>query len=147
MDAARTARNLRRPVSLRTADYDYVLPEGLIARHPAERRDGSRMMVLHRDTQRIEHRMFADFPSFLQSGDLVVLNDTRVIPARAFSDDGRIELLFLERVAAATAPSVVSDTPPATRHSPPATMWRCLVKPGRKMRLGALVHVGGVAGV
>ena len=97
MDAAHATRNLRRPVSLRTADYDYILPEGLIARHPAERRDGSRMMVLHRAQQRIEHRAFADFPSFLQSGDLVVLNDTRVIPARAFSDDGRIELLFLER--------------------------------------------------
>jgi S-adenosylmethionine:tRNA ribosyltransferase-isomerase len=116
-------------VSLRTADYDYTLPEELIARHPAERRDGSRMMVLHRAEQRIEHRKFADFPSFLQSGDLVVLNDTRVIPARAFSDDGRIELLFLERM-------------PGGPHT-----WKCLVKPGRKMRLGALVHVGGVAGV
>jgi S-adenosylmethionine:tRNA ribosyltransferase-isomerase len=87
------------------------------------------MMVLHRAEQRIEHRMFADFPSFLQSGDLVVLNDTRVIPARAFSDDGRIELLFLEPM-------------PSGPHT-----WKCLVKPGRKMRLGALVHVGEVAGV
>jgi S-adenosylmethionine:tRNA ribosyltransferase-isomerase len=129
MDAARATRNLPRPVSLRTADYDYPLPEELIARYPAERRDASRMMVLHREEQRIEHRMFADFPSFLREGDLVVLNDTRVIPARAFSDDGRIELLFLEPV-------------PGSAHT-----WKCLVKPGRKMRLGALVHVGGVAGV
>ena len=133
VDAARAKRNLRRPVSLRTADYDYTLPEGLIARHPTERRDGSRMMVLHRAEQRIEHRMFADFATFLQSGDLVVLNDTRVIPARAFSDDGRIELLFLEQLAAPSADGHVT--------------WKCLVKPGRKMRLGALVHVGGVAGV
>ncbi len=125
----RATRNLRRPVSHRTADYDYTLPEELIARYPTERRDGSRMMVLHRAEQRIEHRMFADFPSFLQSGDLVVLNDTRVIPARAFSDDGRIELLFLEPM-------------PSGLHT-----WKCLVKPGRKMRIGALVHVGGVAGV
>ncbi len=66
---------------------------------------------------------------FLREGDLVVLNDTRVIPARAFSDDGRIELLFLEAM-------------PGRPHT-----WKCLVKPGRKMRLGALVHVGGVAGV
>jgi S-adenosylmethionine:tRNA ribosyltransferase-isomerase len=129
VDAACATRNLRRPVSLRTADYDYTLPEELIARYPTERRDGSRMMVLHRAEQRIEHRMFADFPSFLQSGDLVVLNDTRVIPARAFSDDGRIELLFLEPM-------------PSGPHT-----WKCLVKPGRKMRLGALVHVGEVAGV
>ncbi len=129
MDAVRATRNLRHPVSLRTADYDYTLPEELIVRYPTERRDGSRMMVLHRAEQRIEHRMFADFPSFLQSGDLVVLNDTRVIPARAFSDDGRIELLFLEPM-------------PSGPHT-----WKCLVKPGRKMRIGALVHVGGVAGV
>lgn len=129
MDAVRATRNLRRPVSLRTADYDYTLPEELIARYPTERRDGSRMMVLHRAEQRIEHRMFADFPTFLQSGDLVVLNDTRVIPARAFSDDGRIELLFLEPM-------------PSGLHT-----WKCLVKPGRKMRIGALVHVGEVAGV
>ena len=129
VDAACATRNLRRPVSHRTADYDYTLPEELIARYPTERRDGSRMMVLHRAEQRIEHRMFADFPSFLQSGDLVVLNDTRVIPARAFSDDGRIELLFLEPM-------------PSGPHT-----WKCLVKPGRKMRIGALVHVGGVAGV
>ena len=133
MDAAASKLNLRHPVSLRTADYDYTLPEELIARYPAERRDGSRMMVLHRAEQRIEHRMFADFPSFLQSGDLVVLNDTRVIPARAFSDDGRIELLFLEQLAAPAAEGRVT--------------WKCLVKPGRKMRLGALVHVGGVVGV
>jgi S-adenosylmethionine:tRNA ribosyltransferase-isomerase len=119
-------------VSLRTADYDYPLHEELIARHPAGRRDASRMMVLHRAERRIEHRMFADFPAFLREGDLVVLNDTRVIPARAFSDDGKIELLFLERLASAANGRMT---------------WRCLVKPGRKMREGALVHVGGVAGV
>ena len=182
VDAARATRDVRRPVSLRTADYDYALPEELIARHPTERRDGSRMMVLHRAGQRIEHRMFADFPSFLQSGDLVVLNDTRVIPARAFSDDGRIELLFLERceadarrnadtpvrsvtmqtgvpasqprAEAASQTARLSIAPPASAPALPAalnpqlsTVWKCLVKPGRKMRLGALVHVGGVAGV
>jgi len=173
MDGAPTKGNLRHPVSLRTADYDYTLPEGLIARHPADRRDGSRMMVLHRAEQRIEHRMFADFATFLKNGDLVVLNDTRVIPARAFSDDGKIELLFLEQLArtdegedsaavadaggglesSAFASAVRSHS---NRHAqapgkgcstPNAQVWRCLVKPGRKMRPGALVHVGGVAGV
>ena len=110
-----------------TTDYDYTLPDELIARHPLARRDDSRMMVLHRAGQRIEHRRFADFPSYLQEGDLVVLNDTRVIPARVYSDDGRIEFLFLENLHADT--------------------WKCLVKPGRKMRLGARVEVRGVGGV
>ena len=153
MDGARATRDVHRPVSLRTADYDYTLPEDLIARHPAERRDGSRMMVLHRAEQRIEHRAFTDFPSYLREGDLVVLNDTRVIPARAFSDDGRIELLFLERMDAAILPDVSHPGEAAraarlsTLNPQLSTRWKCLVKPGRKMRLGALVHVGGVAGV
>ena len=126
-------------MSLLTADYDYALPEELIARHPAPRRDGSRMMVLHRDTQRIEHRSFTDFPSYVGPLDLVVLNDTRVIPARAFSDDGKIELLFLSRVAGTDGSAAQQERPSET--------WKCLVKPGRKMQLGALVHVGGVPGV
>jgi S-adenosylmethionine:tRNA ribosyltransferase-isomerase len=119
-------------LSLLTADYDYTLPDELIARHPAERRDESRMLVLHRAEQRIEHRSFRDFPSYLRAGDLVVLNDTRVIPARVFSDDGKIELLFLEAVAQA-----------ASTHR---TVWKCLVKPGRKMRVGNEVRVGGELG-
>jgi S-adenosylmethionine:tRNA ribosyltransferase-isomerase len=114
-------------VSFFTADYDYPLPDELIARHPLPRREDSRMMVLSRATETIEHRLFADFPSYLREGDLVVLNDTRVIPARVYSDDGRIEFLFLENLREHT--------------------WKCLVKPGRKMRLGALVHVRGTAGV
>ena len=114
-------------MSTRTADYDYTLPEGLIARHPPPHREDARMMVLHRATQTIEHRTFRDFPGFVRAGDLVVLNDTRVIPARVYSDDGRIELLFLEMVR--------------------VNAWKCLVKPGRKMRLGALIHIRDVAGV
>ncbi len=115
-------------MSLFTVDYDYSLPGELIARHPAARRDGSRMMVLHRTAGTIEHRAFAEFPDFMREGDLVVLNDTRVIPARAFSDDGRIELLFLEST-------------PTLPHA-----WRCLVKPGRKMRVGSGIEIGGVRG-
>jgi S-adenosylmethionine:tRNA ribosyltransferase-isomerase len=56
------------------------------------------MLVLHRAEERISHCRFTDFPSFLEAGDLVVLNDTKVIPARVFSDDGRVEMLFLENV-------------------------------------------------
>lgn len=113
-------------MSIATSDYDFILPDDRIARHPAARRDESRMMVLHRATQTIEHRMFGDFPGYIGADDLVVLNDTRVIPARAFSDDGKIELLFLE---------------PAGDNA-----WMCMVKPGRKMRIGAEVSVGGVRG-
>ena len=114
-------------MSLALSDYDFTLPDDRIARHPAARRDESRMMVLHRATGTIEHRTFGDFPSYLRESDLVVLNDTRVIPARAFSDDGKIELLFLEPAG----PSA----------------WMCMVKPGRKMREGAELTVGGVRGV
>jgi S-adenosylmethionine:tRNA ribosyltransferase-isomerase len=114
-------------VSFVTADYDYTLPDELIARHPLPRREDSRMLVLHREGRRIEHRRFAEFPDYLRQGDLVVLNDTRVIPARVYSDDGRIELLFLESFG--------------------GNRWKCLVKPGRKMREGALFHVRGVPGV
>jgi len=113
-------------VSLRTSDYDYALPEELIARHPLPQRDASRMMVLHRAEQRIEHRMFSDFASFTRESDLVVLNDTRVIPARAYSDDGRIEFLFLETVG--------------------ENIWKCMAKPGRKLKIGTKVSVGGVSG-
>ena len=113
-------------MSLATSDYDFILPDDRIARHPAARRDESRMMVLHRATQTIEHRLFSDFPGYIRRDDLVVLNDTRVIPARAFSDDGKIELLFLE---------------PAGDNA-----WMCMVKPGRKMRIDAELTVGGVRG-
>ncbi|MES2571270.1 MAG: S-adenosylmethionine:tRNA ribosyltransferase-isomerase, partial [Verrucomicrobiota bacterium] len=81
-----------------TRDYDYFLPEDLIARHPLPRRQDSRMLVLHRATRQIEHRHFEEFPTFLREGDLTVLNNTRVIPARVYSDDAQIELLFLEAV-------------------------------------------------
>jgi S-adenosylmethionine:tRNA ribosyltransferase-isomerase len=111
-------------MSSRLSDYDFDLPRDLIAARPLAKRDQSRMMVLRRETQEIEHKMFGDLPAFVQPGDLFVLNDTRVVPARRFSDDGRIEFLFLER----TAPC----------------RWRCLVKPGRKMRVGAQVEIAGV---
>jgi S-adenosylmethionine:tRNA ribosyltransferase-isomerase len=105
------------------SDYDYDLPRGLIAQRPAERRDDSRMMVLHRDTQTIEHRQFHDLKTFLRPGDLLVLNDTQVLSARRFSDDGVIEFLFLERLS--------------------PLRWKCLVSPGRKMRVGATAMIEG----
>ena len=77
-------------MSARLSDYDYVLPQELIAQCPLERRDDSRMMVLHRAEQKIEHRRFRELNTFLQPGDLLVLNDTRVLPARRFSDNGAV---------------------------------------------------------
>jgi S-adenosylmethionine:tRNA ribosyltransferase-isomerase len=106
----------------RLSDYDFPLPEELIASRPLERRDASRMLVLDRATGEVTHRMFADFPSYLVPGDLVVLNNSRVIRARMFSEDHRVELLFLEEVA--------------------PNRWQCLVKPGRRMRVGATCRAG-----
>lgn len=113
-------------MSLRTADYHYDLPEELIARYPLEKREASRILVLDRQSGGIEHRHFSDFPSYIRPGDCVVLNDTKVIPARVFSDDGGIELLLLEQ----------KDT----------KAWICMVKPGRKMRVGRRITVSGIGG-
>ncbi len=112
-------------MSLALSDYDYPLPEELIASRPLPNRQDSRMMVLHRREQRIEHRRFAELPQFLEPGDLLVLNNTRVVNARRFSDDGKIEFLFLERLGSAR--------------------WKCLVRPGRKMRVEAETTINGVA--
>jgi len=83
---------------LKVADFDYDLPRELIAQHPLPQRDLSRMMVLHRASRRIEHRRFRDLPEYLEPGDLLVLNDTRVIPARLVGTrdtGGRVEILLI----------------------------------------------------
>ncbi len=111
-------------MSTRLSDYDYQLPPALIAKRPLPRREDARMMVLDRARQTIDHRPFVDLPQFVRPGDLVVLNNTEVRPARRFSDDGAIEFLFLEQLA--------------------PQRWRCLVKPGRKMRVGATTQLDEV---
>ena len=111
-------------MSTRLADYDYELPRELIAQHPLPRREDSRMMVLHRDRKKIEHAHFVDFKKFLRDDDLLVLNNSRVLPARHFSDDGKFEFLFLEK----TAPC----------------RWKALVKPSRKFGKGAATVIEGV---
>jgi S-adenosylmethionine:tRNA ribosyltransferase-isomerase len=112
-------------MSAKLSDYDYPLPEQLIAVRPLPNRADSRMMVLHRQEKRTEHRMFAQLRQFLRDGDLLVLNNTRVVNARRFSDDGKIEFLFLEKQE--------------------PQRWKCLVRPGRKMRRGAEAVIDGVA--
>ena len=121
MEAVKESR-----MALRTAEFDYHLPDGLIAARPLAERAASRMMVVRRDTGRIEHRMFREFPDFLAMDDLLVLNDTKVIPARVLADGGKIELLCLDRLS--------------------PVVWRCLVYPGKRMRAGRTLTVGGIAG-
>ena len=80
--------------------FDYQLPEHLIAQHPTERRDESRLLVIRRESATLEHRTFRDLPELLAPGDLVVLNDTKVLPARLIGTreetGGKWEGLFLE---------------------------------------------------
>ncbi len=113
-------------MSGRVDEYDYALPDELIARRPLARREDARMMVLDRVEGTIAHRRFADLVEFVRPDELLVLNDTLVLAARRFSDDGTIEFLFLEQIDGQT--------------------WKCLVKPGRKMRLGAVAILDSTAG-
>jgi S-adenosylmethionine:tRNA ribosyltransferase-isomerase len=86
---------------LKTTDFDYHLPESFIAQTPAEPRDSSRMLVMHRESGQLEHRIFREIGEYLRPNDLLVLNQTRVIPARIFarkSTGGRVELLLLRRI-------------------------------------------------
>lgn len=109
-----------------TSDFDYHLPPELIASQPLTERSASRMMVVHRQSGLIEHKSFTDFPSYLTPGDLVVLNNTRVIPARFLTEDGKREMLRVE-------------------FSHP-TSWRCMVRPGKRFRLGQQVSLGPATG-
>jgi S-adenosylmethionine:tRNA ribosyltransferase-isomerase len=108
---------------MKTSDFDYYLPESSIAQTPAEPRDSSRLLVLHRDTGELEHRIFRDIGDYLRSGDLLVLNRTRVIPARIYArkeTGGRVEILLLRRRDELT--------------------WEALVG-GKGLRVGKLVKV------
>ena len=104
-----------------TDDFDYDLPTGLIAQEPAEPRDSCRLLVLERSSGQLDHRTFSDLPEYLREGDVLVANDTRVLPARllGLKDEtgGAVEVLLLrERYENA---------------------WECLVKPGRRLKPGA----------
>ncbi len=113
--------NDRPETDLRTADFYYDLPQELIAQHPMEQRDTSRLMVLNRAENTIEHKHFYDIIDYINPGDVLVINNSKVIPARLYGHaEGRpeagIELLLLRQRA--------TDT------------WECLVKPGKRARLG-----------
>jgi S-adenosylmethionine:tRNA ribosyltransferase-isomerase len=113
-------------MSLRTADYAYQLPDDLIARYPVERRDGSRMMLVERDSQRITHLCFRDFADLVRAEELVVLNNTKVVPARIRFPDRNAEMLLLEQVD-------------------PFTWW-CLVRPGKSFPMGGTFSIYGHVG-
>ncbi|MBO4695240.1 MAG: tRNA preQ1(34) S-adenosylmethionine ribosyltransferase-isomerase QueA [Clostridia bacterium] len=110
---------------MKTSDFFYNLPEELIAQTPIEPRDHSRLLVYDRKEDKIEHKHFYDLPSFLQKGDVLVINNTRVIPARIYGKiEGReatFEILLLKR----------RDY----------TTWECIMKPARKARLGSIVKI------
>lgn len=114
---------------MKVADFDYDLPQELIAQHPLEPRDSSRLMVLDRQTQTIEHHIFHELPRFLRAGDVLVLNNTRVIPARLIGEkqetQAKIELLLLKRLE--------------------QDIWEVLVKPGKRLKVGQWVSFGGGA--
>jgi S-adenosylmethionine:tRNA ribosyltransferase-isomerase len=115
--------------------FDYALPPEAIAQVPADPRDAARLLVIHRTTGRLEDRTVRDLPDLLRPGDCVVVNNSRVIPARVWARDeaGRpVELLFLEPAA---------DDPSRERR------WWALARPGRRARPGMALAAGGEPGV
>jgi S-adenosylmethionine:tRNA ribosyltransferase-isomerase len=110
---------------MKTSDFDYYLPEELIAQTPVEPRDSSRLMVLNRETGSIEHRYFYEITDYLRDGDVLVFNDSRVIPARLKGtrngSGGSVEVLLLRRLE--------------------VNIWEALVRPGKRLRIGAGIEI------
>lgn len=114
--------NERIGTDLKTSDFAYDLPPELIAQHPTDRRDASRLMVIHRADGSVEHRHFYDITDYIAPEDVLVINDSKVIPARLYGhaegrEETRLELLLLRQHELDT--------------------WECLVKPGKRARIGA----------
>lgn len=108
---------------MKVSDFDYELPKELIAKFPVEPRDSSRLMVLHRNTGEIEHRIFRDIVEYLKPGDVLVINDTKVIPARLFGKletGGKVELLLVRQ--------------------PGLGIWEVMAKPARKLKKGKRIY-------
>ncbi len=116
----------KRAEALKTSDFYYELPPELIAQTPLERRDASRLMVLNPEKQSIEHRHFYDLAEYLRPGDCLVMNDSRVLPARLLGKreptGGAVEVLLLTDRG--------------------DKLWECLVRPGRKLHEGAKLSFG-----
>src|SRR5579871_4274935 len=116
-------------VRMDIAEFDYHLPPERIAQTPVEPRDSSRLLVVHRDTQTFEHRVFGEIGEYLRVGDLLVANESRVLPARLRGEKadsgGQVELLLL---------AVRNDIGPDT--------WEALVRPGRRIHQGQRLTFG-----
>ena len=122
---ARTFFDWSKTQNMKTSDFNYDLPEELIAQTPLERRDGSRLMHLNRETGAVEHRHFYDLPEYLRPGDCLVLNDSRVLPARLIGrreTGGAVEVLLLRDRGEG--------------------VWECLTRPGRKTQPGTKLSFG-----
>ena len=120
-------------MSMDLTDFTYELPNTLIAQRPCPVRDASRMMVLHRQEQRIEHRQFFELPDYLEKGDVLVVNDSRVIPARLYArkeTGGTVEVLLLKKLREAG-----SDT----------QTWEVLLRPARRAAAGQALSLPGGA--
>ena len=120
--------NEKKSTDLKTSDFFYELPEELIAQHPSAKRDHSRLMVLDRKDNTIEHKHFYNIIDYLKEGDVLVINDSKVIPARLYGHvEGRpeaaLELLLLRQRELDT--------------------WECLVKPGKRAKIGSHAIFGG----
>ena len=117
-------QNDKTATTLTTHDFYYDLPEELIAQTPIDPRDHSRLLVYDRTTDTVQHKHFYDLPSFLKKGDLLVVNNTRVIPALIFghieNHESVLEVLLLKRID--------------------YTHWETIMKPARKARLGSVIH-------
>ncbi|MEM9280752.1 MAG: tRNA preQ1(34) S-adenosylmethionine ribosyltransferase-isomerase QueA [Verrucomicrobiota bacterium] len=111
---------------MQTSDFDYELPPELIAQTPPNERGQSRMMVVDRGAGSISHHRFEEISEWIRGGDELVLNDTRVVAARFFSNDGKIEILRVD---------VLGEN-----------RWKCLVKPGKRMRMGRIIEIGDSVG-
>ena len=129
---------------MKTRQFWYPLPERLIAQHPAERRGTERMMVLHRDTGLIEHRHIADIVEYITANDLLVVNDTKVFPARLIGkwtdSDGAVEVLMVNAAPAAESTAVEGDQLPSM--STEGLVWNCILGSGRKCREGQVAVFG-----
>ena len=110
---------------MKVSDFNYELPEELIAQHPYDKRDEARLMLLNKKEEKIEHKLFKDVIDYLNPGDCLVINNTKVIPARLYGkkDTGaKVEFLLLKRIE--------NDT------------WEAMVRPGNKLKPGSKVIFG-----
>lgn len=112
-------------INIKTSDFDYNLPEELIAQTPLDKRDNSKMLVLDKTNGNVEHKHFSDITDYLEEGDILVVNDTKVIPARLYGikeeTNALIEILMLKEID---------------------NCWECLVKPAKRVHVGTIVNFG-----